>query len=99
LENLWSYPFGKGEQDFVEKSKINIKLLPGEWLGIYTVGCARPEKVITLKQIEDKYFHEYGLPLLENKKFGSDIKLVHFLYDDNMIEDREKWIQDLWNTT
>jgi hypothetical protein len=62
--------FGKGEQDFVEKSKINIKLLPGEWLGIYTVGCARPEKVITLKQIEDKYFHEYGLSLVDGEKFG-----------------------------
>ena len=43
-------------------------------------------------------FGEYGFPLIDNEKFGPEVKLVHFIYDNNMIEDRPQWIQDLWNT-
>ena len=91
--NLVGSP-GKGEQDFVYDSIRQIKKLPGQWMGIHTENSERYDQ-----NIMDKYYREYNLPLMKNEKFGEQIKLVHFIYDDNMIEDKPKWIQDIWNTT
>lgn len=85
---------GKGEQNFVYDSIREIKRLPGQWIGIHTEGSERYDQ-----NILDKYYSEYNLPLIVNEKFGDQIKLVHFIYDDNMIENKPQWIQDLWNTT
>ena len=90
---------GKGEQNFVEQSVKNITMLPGQWMGVYTDGCFHNGETQTIKKISDKYFKEYGLSLVDGEAFGNDIKLVHFIYDDNQIENRPQWIQDLWNTT
>jgi hypothetical protein len=35
---------------------------------------------------------------MKQNKFNDSIKLIHFIYSDNMIEDKPQWIQDLWNT-
>jgi hypothetical protein len=85
---------GKGEQNFIEDSFRNITLLPGSWLGIHTEGSKRYSH-----DIHNKYYNSYGMPLMVNERFNSNVKLVHFIYDDNMIEDKAQWIQDLWNTT
>tara|TARA_B110000503_G_scaffold135335_1_gene215734 strand:- start:6024 stop:6704 length:681 start_codon:yes stop_codon:yes gene_type:complete len=89
---------GKGEQDFVEESIKNISYFPSKYLGIYTDGCIHNNKVISQENINNKYFRAHNLPLLEGDKFGPEVKLVHFIYDNNMIENRPQWIQDLWNT-
>jgi len=91
--NLVGSP-GKGEQNFVYDSIRQIERLPGQWIGIHTENSERYDQ-----SIMDKYYREYNLPLIENEKFGDQIKLVHFIYDDNMIENKPQWIQDLWNTT
>ena len=85
---------GKGEQDFVYDSVYFINELPGQWLGIHTEGSERYDS-----NIMNKYYYEYNMSLMKKDKFGDQIKLVHFIYDDNMIEDKSQWIQDLWNTT
>jgi hypothetical protein len=91
--NLVGTP-GKGEQNFVYDSIQQIEKLPGRWIGIHTEGSERYDQ-----NIMDKYYREYNMPLMEKNKFGDQIKLVHFIYDDNMIENKPQWIQDLWNTT
>jgi hypothetical protein len=85
---------GKGEQNFVYDSIRQIEKLPGRWIGIHTEGSERYDQ-----NIMDKYYREYNMPLMEKNKFGDQIKLIHFIYDDNMIENKPQWIQDLWNTT
>lgn len=85
---------GKGEQDFVADSVKTLNLLPGQWLGVHTEGSIR-----YVKEIYNKYYDNYGLQLVKNRSFNENVKLVHFIYDDNMIEDKPQWIQDLWNTT
>lgn len=90
--NLVGTP-GKGEQNFVYDSAYFINKLPGQWLGIHTEGSERYDLDIT-----NKYYHEYNVPLIKRNKFSNQVKLVHFIYDDNMIENKPKWIQDLWNT-
>jgi hypothetical protein len=85
---------GKGEQDFVYESVYLVKELPGQWLGIHTDGSKRYDK-----DVVNKYYYEYNSTLMENDKFGNKIKLVHFIYDDNMIENKPQWIRDLWNIT
>ena len=89
--NLVGTP-GKGEQDFVNDSVYHQTYLPGQWLGIYTEGSKRHTS-----EILNKYYDTYGLPLIKQNKFNNQIKLVHFIYDDNMIESKPQWIQDLWN--
>jgi hypothetical protein len=71
-----------------------LEHLPGLWLGIHTEGSARYNK-----NILNKYYDSYGLPLMKQNKFNDSIKLIHFIYSDNMIENKPQWIQDLWNTT
>jgi hypothetical protein len=85
---------GMGEQNFIEDSVYYLDYLPGSWLGIHTEGSARYNK-----NILNKYYDSYGLPLMKQNKFNDSIKLIHFIYSDNMIEDKPQWIQDLWNTT
>lgn len=85
---------GKGEQNFVEESVYFINELPGKWLGIHTEGSRRYNQ-----NILNKYIYEYGMPLMKKNAFADQIKLVHFIYDDNMIEDKPQWIQNIWNTT
>lgn len=91
---------GKGEQNYVEES-CPIHILPGKWMGMYAEGSKHGIKVdykrITQLAINQRYFYEYKLPLTNDNSFSDQIKLVHFIYDDNMIEDKPKWIQDLWN--
>jgi hypothetical protein len=86
--------FGKGEQDFINDSTYWINELPGQWLGIHTEGSERYDK-----DIHNKYYYQYNLPMMKKDKFAEQVKLVHFIYDDNMIEQKPQWIQDLWNTT
>tara|TARA_R110000868_G_scaffold382366_1_gene648927 strand:- start:4800 stop:5465 length:666 start_codon:yes stop_codon:yes gene_type:complete len=83
---------GMGEQNFVEDSMYYIDELPGQWLGIYTEGSKRYQQ-----NILNKYYDRYNIPLMTQNKFGKEIKLIHFIYDDNMIEDKPQWVQDLWN--
>jgi hypothetical protein len=85
---------GKGEQDFVYESVYLINELPGQWLGIHTDGSKRYDQ-----DVVNKYYYEYNSTLMKNNKFGDKVKLVHFIYDDNMIENKPQWIQDLWNIT
>lgn len=91
--NLVGTP-GKGEQDFIYDSVYFINELPGQWLGIHTEGSERYDS-----NIMNKYYYEYNTSLMKKDKFGDQIKLVHFIYDDNMIENKPQWIQNLWNTT
>ena len=82
----------KGEQDFVYHSTKFLVELPGEWLGVHTKGSARYDN-----NLLDKYKYNYNDDLMYDNKFGDQVKLVHFIYDDNLIENQEQWIQDLWN--
>jgi hypothetical protein len=84
---------GMGEQNFIEDSFYFIDELPGKWLGVYTEGSKRYDK-----NILNKYYDNYNVPLITQNKFGREVKIVHFIYNDNMIEDKPQWIQDLWNT-
>lgn len=85
--------YGKGEQNFVDDSAYWINELPGQWLGIHTEGSERFDS-----EIYNKYYDRFGKPLMKQNNFNDQIKLVHFIYDDNMIENKLQWIQDLWNT-
>lgn len=85
---------GKGEQNFVADSAYFIDELPGEWLGIHTEGSQRYSS-----EIYNKYYHAFGKTMMGHQKFSSQVKLVHFIYDDNMIERKEDWIQKVWNGT
>jgi hypothetical protein len=85
---------GKGEQNFIHDSVYFINELPGQWLGIHTEGAERYDP-----NIMNKYYYEYNMPLMKKDKFGDQIKLVHFIYDDNMIENKSQWVLNLWNTT
>ena len=93
---------GMGEQNFVEES-CPIQYLPGQWYGMYADGSAhvtsrtKGKALINQLNVDSMYFEAYGLDQTINKSFSDHIKLVHFIYDDNMIEDKEQWIQDLWN--
>ena len=99
--NLWMNYYGnlvgspgKGEQNFIEDSFPNRIQFPGEWLGIYTEESDRYDYTI-----HNKYYDHYKLPLMVDDRFNSKVKLVHFIYDDNMIETKPQWIKDLWNIT
>lgn len=85
---------GMGEQNFVTDSSYFIEELPGKWLGIHTEGSSRYNK-----DIMNRYYDFYNKPLITQEKFGDQIKLVHFIYADNMIEDKAEWVQKIWNTT
>ena len=91
--NLVGSP-GKGEQNFIHDSVYFINELPGQWLGIHTEGAERYDP-----NIMNKYYSEYNIPLMKKDKFGDQIKLVHFIYDVNMIENKSQWVLNLWNTT
>ena len=55
------------------------------------------ETSINQLAVNGMYYREFNLDMIKDSKFADHIKLVHFIYDDNMIEDKEQWIQDLWN--
>tara|TARA_R110002153_G_scaffold155512_3_gene307558 strand:- start:180 stop:875 length:696 start_codon:yes stop_codon:yes gene_type:complete len=107
--DVWKDHYGKlvgtsgmGEQNFVEES-CPIYKLPGHWYGMYAGGSAHVtnkkeiETSINQLAVNGMYYREFNLDMIKDSKFADHIKLVHFIYDDNMIEDKEQWIQDLWN--
>jgi hypothetical protein len=95
---------GMGEQNFIEES-CPLQILPSEWFGMYAEGSShvtsrtQGKALISQESVNRLYFKEHGLDMMDNNKFSEQIKLIHFIYDDNMIEDKEQWIQDQWNAT
>lgn len=88
----------KGEQTFVNNNLSTITNLPNMWLGVYADFIDHKGSIIHQKTLNTIYNKIFESSLIDNDKFGSKLKLVHFIYEENMIEDHADWIQDLWHT-
>lgn len=92
--------YWKGEQTFVQDHCQAIDILPGEWFGVYADGIQHNNQQQHQGMFNALYEAAYDESLVQhNNKFGPNIKLVHFIYDDNDIILTPQWIQDIWNGT
>lgn len=91
--------YWKGEQTFVNDNYGNIQFLPNHMLGVYADNIIHNGKILQQDIFNNIYNVMFDRTLVDDDHecFGKDVKLVHFLYDDNFIEDQKSWIQELWN--
>lgn len=94
--NMTGTPW-KGEQLFVNNNLRKITYLPNLWLGVYADCIEHKGTYINQQNLNKLYNKIFDSDLMQGESFGPHVKLVHFIYDDNGIEEHYGWIEDLWN--
>lgn len=87
----------KGEQLFVNNNLQKITYLPNLWLGVYADYIQHKDVYINQSKWNALYKKIFNADMIKEEMFGPYVKLVHFIYDNNLIENHEDWIDDLWN--
>lgn len=87
----------KGEQTFVNDNLKQIQYLPNWWLGVYVKDVMHVGQKCDQEVYNAIYRKTFSRSMILDRQFGYHVKLVHFIYSDNLIEKHEQWIQDMWD--